>query len=471
MRNRLAAQLGRWAMADDDTLGKEITALIDAVPQADQRSLARRLFARVLDAPGGIQILTIHAFCQALLKRFPIEANVPPGFEVMDEAEAATLLRDAQDDQIGELARPEAPQLLATALATVARRISVAEYAELMARLLAERAWLLARIRDEAGLQRLGRQLRRRLDCEQVPPIDEAALREAARALIEAGGKTDGPRGQAIAGWLTDSRDDLSAAYREVFFTSDKGQRRKSLATKAAVKRLPGLTDILDAEADRLEGARGVALVELTLALLRLGLDITRRFTAAKRRRGVLDYDDLIVATRRLLDSSESAAWVLYKLDGGIDHVLVDEAQDTNPDQWEVIRKLTEEFFAGESANLRERTIFAVGDTKQSIFGFQRADPAKLAEMRDWFAERIQFAQREFAQVPLTVSFRSTPAVLNAVDWVFDQPGSASGLAEPGQVIHQHSRGRIPAGSSSGRWSPPRRSRPTTTAVEAPAAC
>ena len=104
MRNRLAVQLGRWAMANDETLGKEIAALIDAVPQAEQRSLARRLFARVLDAPGGIQILTIHAFCQALLKRFPLEAGVPPGFEVMDEAEATTLLRKAQDEQIEALA-------------------------------------------------------------------------------------------------------------------------------------------------------------------------------------------------------------------------------------------------------------------------------------------------------------------------------------------------------------------------------
>jgi ATP-dependent helicase/nuclease subunit A len=443
MRNRLAAQLGRWAMADDATLGKEITALIDEVPQAEQRSLARRLFARVLDAPGGIQIQTIHAFCQALLKRFPIEASVPPGFEVMDEAEAATLLRQAQDDQIEELAEPDAPEALRAALATVARRISVAEYAELMTRLLAERAWLLTRVRDEAGLETLGRQLRKRLNCEQVPPLDEAAMREAARSLIEAGGKNDGPRGQAIATWLADDRDDLSAAYREVFFT-DSGSVRKTLATKAAQKRLPGLVDILEAEAERLECARGRALVELTLSLLRLGLDITRRFTAAKRRRGVLDYDDLIVATRRLLDTSESASWVLYKLDGGIDHVLVDEAQDTNPDQWEVIRKLTEEFFAGQSANDRERTIFAVGDTKQSIFGFQRADPAKLAEMRDWFAERIQLAERNFDHVPLTVSFRSTPAVLDAVDWVFEQADAASGLAEPGDVAHQPSRAQDP---------------------------
>jgi ATP-dependent helicase/nuclease subunit A len=445
MRNRLAGQLGRWAMADDEALGKEITALINEVPQAERRSLARRLFARVLDAPGGINILTIHAFCQALLKRFPLEAGVPPGFEVMDEAQSATLLRQARDDQVEALTHADAPEGLRAALARVAGRISVGEYAELMARLLSERAWLLARIANEAGLKRLGQRLRKRLDCERQTPIDESSLRAAAQALIEAGGKTDPARGEAMAAWLAagSERDDLQPAYRAIFFT-DKGQLRKILATKAAIKREPGIEDILRAEADRLESARGVALVELTLALLRLGLDITRRFAAAKRRRGVLDYDDLIVATRRLLESAESAAWVLYKLDGGIDHVLVDEAQDTNPDQWEVISRLTEEFFVGDGAVDRDRTIFVVGDTKQSIFGFQRADPAKLAQMRGLFEEKIRGAGRGFEPVDLIVSFRSTPAVLDAVDWVFDQVEAASGLAAPGEVIHRHSRQEEP---------------------------
>lgn len=445
MHNRLAGQLGRWAMADDAILGKEITTLIDEVPQAAQRSLARRLFARVLDAPGGINILTIHAFCQSLLKRFPLEAGVTPGFEVLDEAEATTLLRAAQDEQIEALTRVDAPEEVRAALDTVARRISIAEYAELMRRLLGERAWLLARVADEAGLQRLAQRLRRRLDCALVPAIDEAGLRAAARVLIEAGGKTDGARGETMAAWLAadSDRDTMLPAYRAVFFTGT-GQLRKALATKPAIKRLPEIEDILRAEAERLECARGVALVELTVALLRLGLDITHRYAAAKRQRGKLDYDDLIVATRRLLQSAESASWVLYKLDGGIDHVLVDEAQDTNPDQWEVIRRLTEEFFVGEGAVDRERTIFVVGDTKQSIFGFQRADPAKLSQMRGLFEERIRIARKGFEPVNLTVSFRSTPAVLDAVDWVFGEEAAASGLAAPGEVIHRHSRTQDP---------------------------
>ena len=233
-----------------------------------------------------------------------------------------------------------------------------------------------------------------------------------------------------------------------VFFT-DRGDVRKVLATKAASGQLPAIDSVLRAEAERLgralDHAHACALVDLTLALLRLGLDITQRYDAAKRRRAVLDYDDLIVAARRLLEGAESAARVLYKLDGGIDHVLVDEAQDTNPDQWEVIRRLTEEFFVGQGAVDRNRTVFAVGDTKQSIFSFQRADPRKLAEMRLWFEERTRFAGKPFVPVELTVSFRSTPAVLDAVDWIFSQDDTARGVAEPGlRVLHLASRKEAP---------------------------
>ncbi|HZQ02030.1 MAG TPA: double-strand break repair helicase AddA [Reyranella sp.] len=442
MHNRLAAQLGRWAMADDRTLDEEIESLIDQEPETDQRTTARRLFARVLDAPGGINILTIHAFCQALLKRFPLEAGVAPGFEVMDEADAKALLRAAQDEQIDALAALDAPAPLAEALAAVANKVSIAEYAELMTALLGERAWLLARIGGETGLRAARRLLMRRLNCSQQQPIDERGLRAAARALIEAGGKVDPPRGAAIAAWLDaddEGRAALTDSYRSVFFT-DRGVLRKTLASKAAVAALEDIEPILIQESERLDCERGRELVELTVALLRLGLDITERYGRAKRRKAALDYDDLIVATRRLLESGESAAWVLYKLDGGIDHVLVDEAQDTNPDQWEVIRRLTEEFFAGAGAVDRPRTVFAVGDTKQSIFGFQRADPRKLAEMRDWFADKSRDARQGFVPVDLTVSFRSTPAVLEAVDRVFQHDQAANGVARPGEVEHLASR-------------------------------
>ena len=457
MRNRLAAQLGRWTMADDTGLDEAIEKLIDRKPEPDERIVARRLFARVLDAPGGINILTIHAFCQALLKRFPLEAGVAPGFEVLDEAEAQTLLRHAQDEQMEALARQEAPQDLVDALAFVAGRISITEYAELMTKLLGDRAWLLSRIGNETGLRRVRALLAEEMGCSPDDTagklttdacLDTAFEAAGLRAAIEAlrkGGKKDVERAGLIAEWLAagEERPRLLARYSEAFFT-DKGEILKRLATKAAIQAMPDIEEVLEREAVRVGLARdrinGAALVECTIALLRLGLDIGGRYTHAKRRRAALDYDDLIVATRRLLESAENAAWVLYKLDGGIDHVLVDEAQDTNPDQWEVIRRLTEEFFVGQGAVERSRTVFAVGDIKQSIFGFQRADPRKLQEMREWFAGRIRRAEQKFQPVDLNVSFRSTPAVLDAVDWVFEQDEAAHGVAEPGNVYHLPSR-------------------------------
>ena len=196
MRNRLAAQLGRWALADEADLDKEIAKLIDRAPEAEERVIARRLFARVLDAPGGINILTIHAFCQALLKRFPLEAGVAPGFEVLDEGEAGTILKQAQDEQMAALARRDAPLALRDALAAVAGRISIVEYDELMKKLLGERAWLMSRIADEAGLAneraRLAAALGVAADasagalvsaCCADSAFDGPGLRAAARAL------------------------------------------------------------------------------------------------------------------------------------------------------------------------------------------------------------------------------------------------------------------------------------------------
>ncbi|MFO1087196.1 MAG: double-strand break repair helicase AddA [Reyranellaceae bacterium] len=458
MRNRLASQLGRWALASDAVLDDEIAKLIDRRPEPDERVVARRLFARVLDAPGGINILTIHAFCQALLKRFPLEAGVAPGFEVLDEPEARALLQKARDAQMEELASDAAPTDLAQALAVVANKVSVAEYSQLLSNLLAERAWLLARVRDAAGLRRVRARLARALGSApedtdvglteaacRDSAFDKPGLTDAAHALLD-GRKTDITRGQLIADWLAagDNRTALWSDYAAAFFTKD-GKIQARLATKAASSRMPDIDRVLRTEAERLvtaiERIASAALVDGTMALLRLGLDISDRYAEAKRRRAALDYDDLIVHTRRLLETAASAAWVLYKLDGGIDHVLVDEAQDTNPDQWEVIRRLTEEFFAGEGAVERPRTIFAVGDVKQSIFGFQRADPRKLEEMRLWFTERTELAAQRFVPVGLHVSFRSTSAVLDAVDWVFGEAAAANGVATADvEVEHLASR-------------------------------
>ena len=157
-----------------------------------------------------------------------------------------------------------------------------------------------------------------------------------------------------------------------------------------------------------------------TQSVLRLGSAIVKSFEEAKRSRGAYDFDDLIIRTGELLRERPDAAWVLYKLDGGIEHLLVDEAQDTSPMQWEIIRSLTEEFFSGEGRHGRKpRTLFVVGDRKQSIYSFQGADPNVFERVLEEVKTQVEGAGQEFREVDFSVSFRSAPEILEAVDLVF----------------------------------------------------
>ena len=255
------------------------------------------------------------------------------------------------------------------------------------------------------------------------------------------GSVTDQRTGDAIAAWTAADptrRRDLWDDYLRAFFTAN-GSRRAKLATQKLLATQPELEEILAREADRLADLRQAVnaqiLFQASRALLLLGSEILAIYERQKRDRALLDYDDLILITRDLLQRQGLSAWVLFKLDGGLDHLLIDEAQDTNPEQWEVVRALTTDFFVGQGAAedhrpgaALDRTIFAVGDPKQSIYSFQRADPAQFAAMQRYFGDRVRAAHRPWAPVALSHSFRSTAVVLEAVDTVFAAAANQEGL-------------------------------------------
>lgn len=463
MRNRLAGRLGRWTLMSDKALSAELAKLALPPPDAATLRRARQLFAHVLDAPGGVHILTIHAFAQWLLARFPLEAGVAPSAKVLDETEARQLLDQARDEQIAAIARGEDPALVA-ALDTVARRVSEADYATALDRLLRERG-RLASLGDDVDVAIAA--LREGLDLGDGE--DEAAVLSAAwvetdamapalydivEGLSRAPGTKNDTMAGSIKGWLERGEGGEAEAqrlwpdYRSAFLTAED-KPRKDAPTKKWREANPTLVPVIEREAVRLiaaeERRRAAVLADMSGALLRLALDMTGRYEAAKRARAALDYDDLILRVKGLLAGDRAAAWVLYKLDGGIDHVLVDEAQDTNPDQWDIVRALTGEFFSDVSTVAHDRTVFAVGDAKQSIFSFQRADPRKLMEMRVHFDEAARLVGRRFGAVGLTASFRSTEAVLAAVDAVFAAGLPANeGVGEEGAIEHLATRAGEP---------------------------
>ncbi len=455
MSRRLYDELAGW-------IGLQDTALVERIHQhtghvtfnAGDLAAARQLFAKALETPGGLKVQTIHAFCERLLQRFPVEAGMVPGFDVIDEQTAREVLGKARAEVFTEACADETSRT-AQDLATIVAHTSADRFDELLSELLDNRhvlAPLLGSFRArDAGLDELRQLLGLRpgddtekLAAEALPEIDVSAYQRAASQSCVV--KSTRERIERLL--LAHSASEKFARLQEIFLTASGSERTESgLFTKKAAQDFPNIHQHLITEQKRvarvIERWRAARVLAASGALLRVGAQIITAYGIKKRQLGLSDYDDLILHTRALLEDQHASLWVLFKLDGGLDHVLIDEAQDTSPQQWSIIAKLTEEFFAGEGARTdTERTVFAVGDYKQSIFSFQGADPAAFSKMQSYFRSKIANAGGELTEVPLQVSFRSTPQVLEIVDAVFSQPLANNGLQEIQAGKHNHTARR-----------------------------
>jgi ATP-dependent helicase/nuclease subunit A len=434
MAAKVFATLAQWTEMDDAALAASIDSI--GAGEADRRRLtfARRLFARTVETPGGLKIHTIHAFCERLLHLFPFEANVPGRFEVLDELDQAELLLAAKRRALA--AAQHDKDALGAALRRIVVDTSQSDFDQLIAEAMRQRASFRRAPADMATA------LRRKLDLaanDSVATIEtemiEAGLgpsrwNEFADVFAQ-GSKTDREKGELLrdAAALRSDPAACLALYLELFFTKD-GEPRKSVATKNLKEDYPKFAAALAAEQNRLDALRArrksAACFERSTALMIVIGEVLARYEAAKAARGVLDFDDLISRTLALLERSD-ARWVMFKLDSGIDHILVDEAQDTSEPQWKILEELSNEFAAGAGVRATRRTFFAVGDEKQSIFSFQGAAPHMFHAMRARFAQKFGHDQ-SFEHVELKHSFRSVPGILTTVDEVFASAGHQKGL-------------------------------------------
>ncbi len=448
MALRVNKKLGRWAVLPDEDLNHEMADLLGRAPTGKEREEARKLFAAVVDTPGGLKIMTIHSFCQSVLSRFPLEAGLQPHFTAMDEAVANALLGQARDIVLVRANKNrESPE--GKALTAIAAEQNDSQFTSLIRDLCGERHQLEKLLDIYGDVEGIYRVIYETLNVE--PGTDEKTillagcadqafhedrLRHVCAALAEGTLKTDQPKGIKLQEWLDAEPEDRMAAYdsyRSLFLTG-KNEPRKNQMTAGLQKKHPGYEELMQQEAERvlqLDERRNAALcAQLTCSLIVIGYAILHEYKTLKDQRAALDFDDMINRTLSLLQMPNNMpGWVLYKLDGGLDHILIDEAQDTNPEQWGIIKILCNEFFAG--AGLRDdttRTFFTVGDRKQSIFSFQRAAPEKFEAMQRYFAERVQQVQGGWLNLPLLTSFRSTPSVLDFVDRVFCEESVRKGV-------------------------------------------
>jgi ATP-dependent helicase/nuclease subunit A len=453
MSGRVFRTLARWTSLDDDALIKAITDAGAPAPDGNRLALARRLFARTIESPGGLKIETIHSFCGRLLRMFPFEANVAAGFRVLEERESELLRNDARAIALRQAARDPTT-------ATTLRNLAIETGAEGLDALLRQaqdfRAEMNEAIDYWGGLKAYDQALRARLglardeDADAVEAAmldglgDKAAKRQIA-AQIDEGSITDKKRAAALRETIDlADRAEALTLYLSIFFTADgkpRGGDSGGVITKALAKKNPFLDEQLRDEQSRLIGLREKLKAARAVARSSGLIDIAERVLSAyarlKAERGLLDFDDLIERATALLMRAD-AAWVHYKLDSGIDHILVDEAQDTSHAQWEILRQLAEDFTSGKSARETPRTFFAVGDDKQSIFSFQGAAPDMFAEMRRRLKKRHDDAGMPFEPVALTVSYRSSKVVLDSVDGVFAVENTWRGLTADKEAPPPH---------------------------------
>ena len=466
MANRIGARLASWVRIPDKVLRKELFALrIEDRPET--MDLTRQLFARVLDCPGGLKIQTIHAFAQSLLAAFPAEAGITPGFQPIEGRAEEELVRRTFADLMAD-AEANGDTGLIGDVQCLSRRLGefgAVEYLQACARRfdaleeLGPRETIAPRIRAMMDLpeesvedyiaHHCGDD---RFDCDLLQAVAEANRKWGVRTGL---GHAD-----AIDNWLALTPIERAAHLgdlRKVVLTDKDTLRVTAGQSKAEPHYEAHAGRLANLIGDLLRIQNGARLAADMAAGLRAGKAFAEAYNRAKRAAGVADFNDLIDWTRHLLRQPGIGDWVRYKLDREVDHVLVDEAQDTNAAQWEIIESLVEEYFSGSSeAEERQRTLFMVGDFKQAIYGFQGTDPRRFSDARRLFkrrAEELTDAEdtldlfkrraREFRDLSIAASFRSSQPVLNVVDAVIAQLGHgamALGESPPAHVAHHQDR-------------------------------
>ena len=458
MADRIHAKLARWVRMKDADLGLELRQ-IGEDPSPSNREHARTLFARVLDAHGsGLRIQTIHSFCQALLASFPVEAGLIPGFRPIEPREEVVLARRVMAEMLVD-AEARGDDVLLGAIRALSLRLGEGGAEGFLTR--------CAKAPD--ALEALGDDLqgaiRRALDVpegdveasivaacrDDMFDIDTLCFLEGANAAWGTGRGQE--RAQIIRAWLESEPSERAATLKDLHRVWTKGDGEQLTCGKGWAPQIPeyepACRAMYEAVKALLDLRARAALADLLAAGLAAGRTYARAYAAAKRTAGLIDFDDLIRETVKLLGQSHMAEWIRFKLDQATDHILIDEAQDTNAAQWAIVRALADEFFAealDPEQAAKARTIFSVGDFKQAIFGFQGTDPRFFGAAQAYFARRAREAGRELHDLSLVQSFRSTAPILEFVDAVLGTLGEGalsaliaaephrSGVDGPGQV-------------------------------------
>ncbi|WP_317992514.1 double-strand break repair helicase AddA [Bartonella gliris] len=455
MQSRIFRTLSNWNELDDTQLQKTLSQLENKPINAQKLTYARQLFARALETPGGLKIQTIHAFCESLLHQFMLEANIAGHFELTDDINRKKLLQEARRQLLMHHdAQPALKQLLKVINENTFNQL-LYEAAKKQHKLSGFLSFILSENGEEQfrALFNLAPDETNQQLLEKIQQTARLPLYALTHCQTYGNKNTKNIIAQFSQLDSASHETEIINIISNIYFKSTGDPRNFSLvASKKSDEIWPFIQQMIEDKQSKLsvllEKYQCVKVVTLNMAAFQLCAIYLKIYANLKKANGLLDFDDLIERTLHLLQRKGASQWVHYKLDNGLDHILLDEAQDTNPEQWQIIQLLAQEFFTGYSQRDNIRTLFAVGDEKQSIYSFQGAAPENFSANGRVIQKKAQQAKQKFEKVQLNYSFRSTADVLKSVDLVFETPENYKGLsAENTKTVHEairiHSPGDV----------------------------
>ncbi len=433
MRNRILRDLRNWANATDDELCDLLNGITTNTNVTDSDiEHARKIFFKYIDNPEILKIKTIHGFCEEILHRFPLEVNLSPSWTLVSDTNQHILQMEALRKMINSTGDVRVRDAFAHIV-----EYAPENYIDTMLDLLNGQYKYFFQVKDfdkyreyfidttkyflnihskintdfdTQELQIIADFVQNDINLSKKPADYMEKILKLTKQFIE--------------------KTIVFEEYKSAYLKSDGGKILHIFKSKK---------DPIVAEQEHVyqinQYLNNCKIFEDTIALFDLSAAFAKEYRKIKQQRNLLDFEDLILYTKELFSKPDTMGWVLSQLNISLSHILVDEAQDTSPIQWDILRMLTGDFFATGDTQESQHSLFVVGDTKQSIYGFQGADPNAFTHSQDEISTQIAQNMRSIEKIPLKQSFRSTAAVLNTVDRFFTAPAVTEAT---GFINNQH---------------------------------
>lgn len=452
MEERINNRLAWLVLLNDEELRLFLQNLTGKSPNNELLKKARIIFVKTIDAESRIKVQTIHSFCQGLMKIFPFEAGIKPAFEVMEESAEKLMLEQALKETIVDDKNSEM-------IKAISAKIDEGSLADLLSALLAKKEKMSFDAKEVFDLFKVPFDENEQDIFSPLSPWDtetrhelRPALRESSSSMSKrhvgifikffnslkreeifelvsslenSGLSTNEKIANRIKDFFAKPNLENFNQYRLAFFTEVNKPRKIPGKLADQVIRIADQQRYLIENFD--EELNSFLLAKDSFLLIKFAQAVLANYSRLKNKHALLDYNDLIIESNKLLTNPDFSEWVKMKMDGSFDHVLIDESQDTNRQQWSIIKALCDDFFSGLSLSNNQRSIFIVGDEKQSIFSFQGAEPDISSEIFNYFKDKFG---EQFKKIELHDSYRSTPEILAAVDKIFLNPQRKSAITK-----------------------------------------